>query len=47
MCNLTKKNCNIIVFMNIRSLNANIYKNEEFLNVAEGLPDVIWCVKHG
>ena len=29
--------------MNIRSLNANIYKIEEFLSVVEGLPDVI-CV---
>ena len=29
--------------MNIRSLNANIYKIEKFLSVVEGLPDVI-CV---
>ena len=27
--------------MNIRSLNANIYKIEEFSSVVEGLPDVI------
>jgi len=28
--------------MNIRSLNANIYKIEEFLSAVEGLPDVIY-----
>ena len=38
-----KKCCTIIVFINIRSLNANIYKIEEFLSLVEGLPDVI-CV---
>ena len=33
-----RKNCINIVFMNIRSLNANIYKIEEFLSVVEGIP---------
>ena len=32
-----------VVYMNIRSLNTNVYKIEEFLNAVEGLPDVI-CV---
>ena len=32
-----------VVYMIIRSLNANRYKNGEFLNSVEGLPDVI-CV---
>ena len=30
------ENCIHIVFMNIRSLNANVYKIEEFLSVVEG-----------
>ena len=37
------KNSISVVYMNIRSLNANVYKIEEFLNSVEGLPDVI-CV---
>ena len=32
-----------IFFMNIKSLNANVYKIEELLSSVEGLPDVI-CV---
>ena len=37
------KNSISVVNMNIISLNANLYKVEEFLNLVEGLPDVI-CV---
>ena len=40
---LGNKNSISIVYMNIRILNANLYKIEEFLNSVEGLPDVI-CV---
>ena len=32
-----------IVYMNIRSLNANVYKIEEILISVEGLPDLI-CI---
>ena len=38
-----KENIISVVYMNIRSLNANLYKIEEFLSIVENLPDVI-CV---
>ena len=37
----SNKNSTSVVYMNIRSRNANLYKIEEFLNLIEGLPDVI------
>ena len=41
--NFGKKNIISVAYMNIRTLNANLYKIEEFLNIVENLPDVI-CV---
>ena len=37
-----KENIISVVYMNIRSLNANLYKIEEFLSIVQKLPDVIW-----
>ena len=39
---LDKENIISVVYMNIRSLNANLYKIEEFLSIVQKLPDVIW-----
>ena len=38
-----KENIISFVYMNIRSLNTNLYKIEEFLSILENMPDVI-CV---
>ena len=41
--NFGKENTISVVYMNIRSINANLHKIEEFFNLVKNLPDII-CV---